>query len=79
MFMTVEDEVGVANLIVMPDVQDKYGLLLRQVGIILAFGKVERSRTQRPSETPVVHLKVETIERLDRLPQALRGMSRNFH
>jgi len=79
MFMTVEDEVGVANLIVMPDVQDKYGLLLRQVGIILAFGKVERSRTQRPSETPVVHLKVEAIERLDRLPQALRGMSRNFH
>ena len=67
MFMTVEDEVGVANLIVMPDVQDKYGLLLRQVGIILAFGQVERSRTQRPSETPVVHLKVEAIEKLKTL------------
>ncbi len=79
LFMTVEDEVGVANLIVMPDVQEKYGLLLRQVGIILAFGKVERSHTRRPTETPVVHLKVEAIERLDRLPQALRGMSRDFH
>jgi len=79
MFMTVEDEVGVANLIVMPDVQEKYGLLLRQVGIILASGKVERSRTKRPTETPVVHLRVEAIERLDRLPQVLRGMSRDFH
>ena len=79
LFMTVEDEVGVANLIVMPDVQEKYGLLLRQVGIILAFGEVERSRTKRPTETPVVHLRVEAIERLDRLPQALRGMSRDFH
>ena len=79
LFMTIEDEVGVANLVVMPDIQEKYGLLLRQVGIILAWGKVERSRTKRPTEVPVVHLKVETIERLDRLPQALRGMSRDFH
>ncbi len=79
LFMTVEDEVGVANLVVTPDVQEKYGLLLRQVGIILAFGKVERSRTQRSTEIPVVHLKVEAIERLDRLPQVLRGMSRDFH
>ncbi len=78
LFMTVEDEVGVANLIVMPDVQEKYGLLLRQVGIILAFGKVERSRTKHATETPVVHLRVEAIERLDRLPQALHGMSRDF-
>ena len=79
LFMTVEDEVGVANLVVMPDVQEKYGLLLRQVGIILAFGKVERSHTKRATETPVVHLKVEAIERLDRLSQVLRGMSRDFH
>jgi error-prone DNA polymerase len=78
LFMTVEDEVGVANLVVFPDVQEKYGLLLRQVGIILAWGKVERSATKHPTETPVVHLKVEAIELLDRLPQALRGMSRDF-
>ena len=79
LFMTVEDETGVANLIVLPQVQEKYGLLLRQVGIILAWGIVERSRTKHPTEIPVVHLKVESIERLDRLPRALQGMSRDFH
>jgi len=79
LFMTVEDEVGVANLVVSQEVQEKYGLLLRQVGIVLAFGIVERSRTRHSSEVPVVHLQVQTIERIDRLPRALRGMSRDFH
>ncbi len=79
MFMTVEDEHGVANLVIGPEVQQKYGLLLRQVGIVLAFGTVERSRTKQSNEVPVVHLQVESIERIDRLPRALRGMSRDFH
>ena len=60
-------------------VQERYGLLLRQVGIVLAWGFVERSRTQHSDEVPVVHLKVEAIECLDRMPQALRAMSRTFH
>jgi len=79
MFMSVEDELGIANLVIGPEVQEKYGLLLRQVGIVLAFGTVERSRTRQPNEVPVVHLQVDAIERIDRLPRALRGMSRDFH
>jgi error-prone DNA polymerase len=79
LFMTIEDETGIANLIVEPEVQERYGLLLRQVGIVLAFGRIERSRTKHPDEVPVIHLKVEAIERLDRMPQALRAMSRDFH
>jgi len=79
LFMTIEDEVGVANLVIGAEVQEKYGLLLRQVGIVLAWGTVERSRTKQANEVPVVHLRVESIERVDRLPQALRGMSRDFH
>jgi hypothetical protein len=63
---------------VLPEVQDKYGLLLRQVGIVLTWGRVERSRTKHADEVPVVHLQVEAIERLDGMPQALRGMSRDF-
>ena len=79
LFMTIEDETGVANLVVQRTVQDKYGLLLRQVGIVLAAGCVERSQTRHQDAVPVVHLQVATIERLDHTTRALRAMSRDFH
>ena len=79
LFMTIEDETGVANLVVQQTVQDKYGLLLRQVGIVLAAGCVERSQTRHYDAVPVVHLQVQAIERLDHTTRTLRAMSRDFH
>jgi error-prone DNA polymerase len=79
LFMTIEDETGVANLVVEPKVQERYGLLLRQAGIIVAWGRLERSATKDRDEVPVLHVKVDAIERLDRMPRALRAMSRDFH
>lgn len=79
LFMTIEDETGVANLVVEPRVQERYGLLLRQAGIIVAWGRLERSATRSQDEVPVLHVRVESIERLDRMPHALKAMSRDFH
>lgn len=79
LFMTIEDETGVANLVVEPRVQDRYGLLLRQAGILIAWGRLERSTTKQRDDVPVLHVRVEAIERIDRMPRALRGMSRDFH
>jgi error-prone DNA polymerase len=79
LFMTIEDETGIANLVVEPRVQERYGLLVRQAGILIAWGRLERSITKSQDEVPVLHVKVEAIERIDRMPRALRGMSRDFH
>ncbi len=78
LFMTIEDETGIANLVVEPRVQDRYGLFLRQAGIIVAWGHLERSATKSQDEVPVLHVRVEVIERLDRMSNALRAMSRDF-
>jgi len=78
LFMTIEDETGIANLVVEPRVQERYGLLLRQAGIIVAWGRLERSHTKSHDEVPVLHVRVEAVERLDRTVRALRSMSRDF-
>ena len=42
LFITLEDETGIANLIVTPDLFQKNRLLLRSAGILLAEGVLQR-------------------------------------
>jgi hypothetical protein len=61
---------------------DKYYLAARHATLMLARGKVERQVTpQRPEEvgaaTPVIHVLVEHLERLD--VQGVQSRSRDFH
>ncbi len=42
LFITLEDETGIANLIVTPDLFQKHRLLLRSAGILLAEGVLQR-------------------------------------
>jgi error-prone DNA polymerase len=80
LFVTLEDETGVINLIVREHVQERYGLLLRQASLLYARGRLERTDiSATPDAVPVIHLLADEFERLDRSGQALSRFSRNFH
>jgi error-prone DNA polymerase len=83
-FITLEDETGFCNLILYSGTFDRYYLAGRHASLLLAKGKVEREVTAvRPGEvgeaTPVVHLLVEHLERLDVPGRDVESMSRDFH
>jgi error-prone DNA polymerase len=57
MFMTVEDETGLANLVITPPVFERYRQIARSELLVLARGKLER-------EGRVINLLVDHLERL---------------
>lgn len=70
-FITIEDETGVANLIVHPHVYERYRRAARHAGIILCTGTVERAGK-------VVHIKARSLRSADTLDNPLIP-SRDFH
>jgi error-prone DNA polymerase len=65
-FFSIEDETGVANLVVLPDVFERHDHVARHARIVLAHGKLERTpRDPRDPATPVIHVLVRSLERLD--------------
>ena len=71
-FMTIEDESGVANLIVRPKIFDRYRKTARHGTAILARGKVER-------QGQVVHVMVHHFTDLSDALADLSTSSRDFH
>jgi error-prone DNA polymerase len=81
-FITLEDETGIMNLILYSRVFEEHYLAARHAALLLARGKVERQVTEpRPGEVgkavPIVHLLVDRLDRLD-VP-GVHSMSRDFH
>ena len=73
-FMTIEDETAVANLIVRPEVYERHRAAARHSVYIIARGRVERGAGG------VTHLLVREIEALRSPADATpRSRSRNFH
>jgi error-prone DNA polymerase len=70
-FMTIEDETGIANLIVRPPIYQRFRPAARHGVAILARGRVER-RGQ------VVHVLTSKLESLDDRMVALASRSRDF-
>ncbi|HLP85528.1 MAG TPA: error-prone DNA polymerase [Phycisphaerales bacterium] len=70
-FITIEDETGVANLIVRPEIYERYRRAARHAGIILCTGTVERAGK-------VVHIKAKSIRSADGSDETLIP-SRDFH
>jgi error-prone DNA polymerase len=70
-FVSLEDETGIANLVVMPDVYERFRPLVRSAPFLIARGRVERTGK-------VVNLQVREL-----LPLApredVRTPSRDFH
>jgi error-prone DNA polymerase len=69
-FMTLEDETGLANLVFTPDVFARLRPLARDEPLVIAHGKIER-------QGEVVNLRVEGIDRLVAVTQAAIP-ARNF-
>jgi len=70
-FMTLEDETGVANLLVRPEVYEKYRKVARSVTGMVAAGKLERS-------DGVIHVVVDRMVDLADDLGALPAGSRDF-
>lgn len=71
-FITLEDETGIANLIVWPKVFEHFRRVARMSTILLARGKVER-------QGDVVHVHVSFLESLDGEMEGMESVSRDFH
>ncbi|QDT36404.1 error-prone DNA polymerase [Stratiformator vulcanicus] len=72
-FMTIEDETGHANLIVWPDVWEKFHRIARTATAVIAHGKLQRDKTGY-----VIHVVVDRLEDLsETVAAAVR--SRDFH
>jgi error-prone DNA polymerase len=73
-FITIEDETGIANLIVRPQIYQKYRRAARHAVGILARGHVER-------QGEVIHVVVREIEPMETgtAQEALAVDSRDFH
>jgi error-prone DNA polymerase len=89
-FITMEDETGVANLIFYSSVFEAYRSVAQQAPLLLVTGKVERHDpppgsvdTDDPRQArgvaPIVHLLVESAERLVLPGPRLNHSSRDFH
>jgi error-prone DNA polymerase len=70
-FVSLEDETGIANLVVMPDVYERFRPLVRNAPFLIARGRVERTGA-------VVNLQVRELLPLVH-PEEVRTTSRNFH
>jgi error-prone DNA polymerase len=71
-FMTLEDETGVANLIVRPDVYQHCRRAVRHGVLVLARGRVER-------QGAVVHVLAHHIEDVTFSSDRIESQSRDFH
>jgi error-prone DNA polymerase len=78
-FVTLEDEHGMMNLILTPPIFERSYRTAVHSRLILASGKVERTpRVPLDGEHPVIHVLVEKLEPLE-LPGGLEVRSRDFH
>jgi len=77
-FVTLEDEHGMMNLILMPAIFDRSYRTAVHSRLLLVQGKVERTpRVAKEGEHPVIHVLVEKLEPLE-LPGGLEARSRDF-
>jgi error-prone DNA polymerase len=70
-FVSLEDETGIANLVVMPDVYERCRPVVRGSPFLLARGQVERSGK-------VVNVRVDSVAPLALAP-AVGSRAREFH
>ncbi|MEM6673039.1 MAG: OB-fold nucleic acid binding domain-containing protein [Planctomycetota bacterium] len=71
-FITIEDETGVANLVVHPKTFERHRAVARHDVLLLVRGKVDRAGE-------VVHVIVNQFESLDEAAAGLRQGSRDLH
>ena len=70
-FFTVEDEHGIANLVMYPDIAERFRAAVVAARLIVAEGRVERHEA---SEVPIIHLLVARVEDRSNLLDGLHLM-----
>jgi len=70
-FVTLEDETGIANLIIRPDVWKKFRTAALGATVLLAHGRLQR-------EGLVIHVLVSRLENLSGRMEELTSQSRDF-
>ena len=70
-FVSLEDETGIANLVFMPDVYEQFRLLVRGSAFLVAQGRVERNGQ-------VVNVRVRSVTPLTGAP-GVASQARDFH
>jgi error-prone DNA polymerase len=77
-FITLEDETGMVNLILTPAIFDRSYRLAVNARLVLARGKVERTPARpKQGDHPVIHVLVSELEAIE-LPGGLEARSRDF-
>jgi error-prone DNA polymerase len=71
-FVTLEDETGAANLIIRPDVWQKFYRAARTASALVAHGRLQHQHD-------VIHVLVTKLEDLSELIRGMRSQSRDFH
>ena len=71
-FMTIEDESGIANLIIRPKIYQKYRKAARHAVVVMVRGRVER-------QGQVVHVVAQQIEEVVLQSETIEQASRDFH
>jgi error-prone DNA polymerase len=80
-FITLEDETGVVNLVLFRNVFETYHLPARHAAILYADGSVERTPQtvgENNGITPVIHVMTRRLERLDLPGRDFDSVSRDF-
>ncbi len=72
MFMTLEDETGLANLVVWPKVMERYRSLLLTSNLLMVRGEVQQA-------DGVLHVMSESFENIATMLVGLETRSRDFH
>jgi error-prone DNA polymerase len=70
-FVTLEDETGVANLIIRPEIWNRYHQAARIAPALIAHGRLQ-------SQQGVIHVLVQKLDALSERLQHLRSQSRDF-
>jgi error-prone DNA polymerase len=70
-FMTLEDETGMINLIIRPDVWHRWRLVALNAPLVLAVGRLQK-------QSGVIHVVVIRLEDLSSKLAGLEGQSRDF-
>lgn len=71
-FITIEDETGVANLVVWPDVFEKYREVVLTATMLRASGRVQR-------EGEVIHIVARRLTNMSRLLASVATRERSHH
>ncbi|MCA9061268.1 MAG: error-prone DNA polymerase, partial [Planctomycetaceae bacterium] len=71
-FMTLEDETGIANLVVYPSVWQQFRQAARFANVLLASGRLQR-------EGDVIHVVCDRLDDVSMMLEQLRSRSRDFH